>query len=239
MKNYKKVLLCITVSVAITTFVAMITNIIINRFFIKPYLINSQEMKDYSYNMANNTIMELKNQKESKIIYNNKDDEWELPTSNHNSNTTKQDNIYNNEIISKQDYALYGKEALARYIQMSIFTIYQSQINIYNLYLSSALMGVLTGVLVYLIFIKKIKAKKIIFISLLSFSIIYLILNIKDIISDIVYSIRNKYFGLNFGNYILSDLNIFFVVYLVIFIIVYSVNLIHQRRIVKKLNCQL
>ena len=108
-------------------------------------------------------------------------------------------------------------------------------------YIQSSLIGIFIGTLVYLIFIKQIKSKKIILISLLCFSILFIILHAKEIITDISYSISEKTWGIELYNYINLDdtLTILFIVYSIIFIVTYTVNLLHQKKIAKKLNKEL
>ena len=89
--------------------------------------------------------------------------------------------------------------------------------------------------LIYLIFLKQIKVKKILLISVICFAGLFLIFNAGDIISDIIdgtFEVSNLV-DRNEG------LNIFMIVYIVIFIILYVVNLIHQKRLANKLNSEL
>ena len=111
----------------------------------------------------------------------------------------------------------------------------------FHIYTQSAIIGIFIGTLIYLIFIKQIKSKKIILISLLCFSILFIILHAKEIITDISFSISEKTWGIELYNYINLDdsLTLLFIVYSIIFIVTYTVNLLHQKKIAKKLNKEL
>ena len=103
---------------------------------------------------------------------------------------------------------------------------------VFGIYIQSSLIGIFIGTLVYLIFIKQIKSKKIILISLLCFSILFIILHAKEIITDISFSISEKTWGIELYNYINLDdtLTILFIVYSIIFIVTYTVNLLHHTK---------
>jgi len=113
--------------------------------------------------------------------------------------------------------------------------------DVFVIYFQSAVIGILIGTLVYLIFIKKIQAKKIILISLLCFAILFIVIHAGNILTDIGYSIKEKTFGIEIGDYINLDdtLTILFITYIIILIVIYTANLLHQKKIAKKLNNEL
>lgn len=234
----KKLLLCIAVSVAITTFIGM-------TFGLVNYQINKHAIwetyEETAKDMAKNSIRNLK---EEKNLVQPNDADFSDPTEEdfNKLNTEEQKTAlceYNE--ITPEDYAKYGQQALEESNKNMFKNIFLFCNIIFGIYIQSTLIGILIGTIVYLIFIKQIKSKKIILISLLCFSILFIILHAKEIITDISYSISERTWGIELYNYINLDdtLTILFIVYSIIFIVTYTVNLLHQKKIAKKLNKEL
>lgn len=235
----KKLLLCIAVSVAITTFIGM-------AFGLVNYQINKHAIwethEETAKEMAKNSIRNLKEEEMNLVQPNNAD--FSDPTEGdfNKLNTEEQKAaLYKNNEITPEDYAKYGQQALEESNKNMFKNIFLFCNIVFGIYIQSSLIGIFIGTLVYLIFIKQIKSKKIILISLLCFSILFIILHAKEIITDISYSISERTWGIELYNYINLDdtLTILFIVYSIIFIVTYTVNLLHQKKIAKKLNKEL
>ena len=238
----KKLLLCIAVSIAITTFVGMAFGLINNQIQLRSILYAYGDFEETAKEMAKNSIRNLKEEERNLVQPNDTDfsDPTEEDFNKLNTEEQKTD-LYENNEITTDDYAKFGQRALEETTKKMIGYMFFLNNLFYCIYTQSIIIGILIGTLVYLIIIKQIKSKKIILISLLCFSILFIILHAREIISDINYSINEKTWGIELYNYINLDdtLTILFIVYSVIFIIAYTVNLLYQKKVAKKLNKEL
>lgn len=231
MKNCKKLLLCIGISVAVTMFVGTTLGVIQNYMFV--YYIVSQE-KELEEGMSEDAVYYAKEIQDKYFDNANfiSQDGVELA-----ENTESQ---AVNEEINAENLEQYIKYILKETrINTTIGTYCSTAAVINGLYIYSIVLGVLMGILVYVIFIKKIKAKKIILLSVAGFAAIYLILNIGDLVSDITYSMKEHFWGINLENYINEDLNKLFIIYIFILAVLYIVNIVHQKKIARNLNEEL
>lgn len=234
----KKLLLCIVISIAITTFIGMAVGLV-NYQIHKYSILNSTEnIENTIKNLAHDSIQSIKNEE---LLREEREKNLVQPNEVEFSNQTEEGfNTFYNE-ITQDDYAKYGQQALEKTTKNMILGIFVFSNNIFMIYFQSTIIGILIGTLVYLIFIKKIKSKKIILISLLCFSILFILIHAGDILTDIGYSIKEKTWGIDFYNYInLNDtLTILFITYSVLFILIYTVNLLYQKKVTNKLNKEL
>ena len=234
----KKLLLCIVISIAITTFIGMAVGLV-NYQIHKYSILNSTEnIENTIKNLAHDSIQSIKNEE---LLREEREKNLVQPNEAEFSNQTEEGfNTFYNE-ITQDDYAKYGQQALEKTTKNMILGIFVFSNNIFMIYFQSTIIGILIGTLVYLIFIKKIKSKKIILISLLCFSILFILIHAGDILTDIGYSIKEKTWGIDFYNYInLNDtLTILFITYSVLFILIYTVNLLYQKKVTNKLNKEL
>ena len=234
----KKLLLCIVISIAITTFIGMAVGLV-NYQIHKYSILNSTEnIENTIKNLAHDSIQSIKNEE---LLREEREKNLVQPNEAEFSNQTEEgfNTFYN--VITQDDYAKYGQQALEKTTKNMILGIFVFSNNIFMIYFQSTIIGILIGTLVYLIFIKKIKSKKIILISLLCFSILFILIHAGDILTDIGYSIKEKTWGIDFYNYInLNDtLTILFITYSVLFILIYTVNLLYQKKVTNKLNKEL
>ena len=241
----KKLLLCIAISVAITTFIGMAVGLVSYQIH-KCSILNSNEgIENTVKELAQDCIQNIKNEellreeREKHSVQPNEADFSDPTQEDFNRFNTEEHN--ENTEITADDYAKYGQQALEESTKKMIFSMFIFSNDVFVIYFQSTVIGIIIGTLVYLIFIKKIKYKKIILISLLCFSILFIVIHAGDILTDIGYSIKEKTWGIEFYNYInLNDtLTILFIAYSIIFIVVYIVNLLHQKKIAKKLNNEL
>ena len=234
----KKLLLCIVISIAITTFIGMAVGLV-NYQIHKYSILNSTEnIENTIKNLAHDSIQSIKNEE---LLREEREKNLVQPNEVEFSNQTEEGfNTFYNE-ITQDDYAKYGQQALEKTTKNMILGIFVFSNDIFMIYFQSTIIGILIGTLVYLIFIKKIKSKKIILISLLCFSILFILIHAGDILTDIGYSIKEKTWGIDFYNYInLNDtLTILFITYSVLFILIYTVNLLYQKKVTNKLNKEL
>ena len=234
----KKLLLCIVISIAITTFIGMAVGLV-NYQIHKYSILNSTEnIENTIKNLAHDSIQSIKNEE---LLREEREKNLVQPNEVEFSNQTEEGfNTFYNE-ITQDDYAKYGQQALEKTTKNMILGIFVFSNDIFMIYFQSTMIGILIGTLVYLIFIKKIKSKKIILISLLCFSILFILIHAGDILTDIGYSIKEKTWGIDFYNYInLNDtLTILFITYSVLFILIYTVNLLYQKKVTNKLNKEL
>lgn len=241
----KKLLLCIAVSVAITTFIG-ITITLVNYQINKYSILNSNGgIENTVKEIAQDNMQSIKNEeslsenRENYLVQPNEAD-FSDPTEEDFNKLRTEEHNENNE-ITQDDYAKYGKQALENMTKNMILGMFLLSNDVFVIYFQSAVIGILIGTLVYLIFIKKIQAKKIILISLLCFAILFIVIHAGNILTDIGYSIKEKTFGIEIGDYINLDdtLTILFITYIIIFIVIYTANLLHQKKIAKKLNNEL
>ena len=241
----KKLLLCIAVSVAITTFIGMAVGLV-NYQIHKYSILNSSEgIENTVKELAHDSIQSIKNEellreeKEKHSVQPNEADFSDPTEEDFNRFHTEEHN--ENNKITADDYAKYGQQALEESTKNMILGMFLLSNDVFVIYFQSAVIGILIGTLVYLIFIKKIKSKKIVLISLLCFTILFIVIHAGDILTDISYSIKEKTWGIELYNYINLDdtLTLLFIAYSIIFIVIYTVNLLHQKKIAKKLNNEL
>ena len=224
MKSWKKLLLCIAISVLIATFIGTTLSVINNRVIV--YLVVQEQEKelDSKENYYATLFMQEYFREENQEYLGDESQEY----LNEKELQDKLENV--NIDLSKMESIL--KED--RFRNMAKLYSMTAGIEV-ELYMFSIGIGVATGILIYLIFLKQIKVKKILLISVICFAGLFLIFNAGDIISDIIdgtFEVSNLV-DRNEG------LNIFMIVYIVIFIILYVVNLIHQKRLANKLNSEL
>lgn len=224
MKSWKKLLLCIAISVLVATFIGTTLSVINNRVIV--YLVVQEQEKELASKENYYATLFMQEYFKEENQENLGDESQEYL-----NDTDIQDKLENVNIdLSKMESIL--KED--RFRNMAKIYSITAGLEV-ELYIFSIGIGVATGILIYLIFIKQIKVKKILLISIICFAGLFLIFNAGDIISDIIdetFEVSNLV-DRNEG------LNIFMIVYIVIFIILYVVNLIHQKRLANKLNNEL
>lgn len=199
MRNWKKLLLCIVLSVLVSVFIGSTLAFINDRLFI-----HSEALTDVLEGNVNEYVEEVNK------IYNSEKSSSEI---------TQDLNSFIKFIIFYSSSSIY--QATAGQSGM--------------LYIISLLIGILTGILIYIMFIMQLKTKKVLLISTICIAILLLFLNIKYIISDI----QQGLFGLSS---LAPQSNIFiiiFKIYFIILLILYVINLVYQKRIAKKLNNEL
>ena len=233
MKDWKKLLLCIAISVLIATFIGATLSVINNRVIV--YLVVKEQEKEISSKenlYATLFMQEYLDEEDSEIIQKyingeeveNRQEDFENKLKNIDIDLNKMESILREDRFRNMA-RMYGMTA-----------------GIGNeLYLFSVAIGVVTGILVYLIFVKKSRFKKILLISCIGFIILFLIFNITELATDIRYSIEENHFGIALSDYFSIDQPLikFFVIYLIILLALYIINLIYQKRVSKKLNQEL
>lgn len=145
-----------------------------------------------------------------------------------------------NKIYNSEKSSIEITQDLNSFIRYIIFysssSIYQATAGQSGmLYIISLLIGILTGILIYIIFIMQFKTKKILLVSTICIAILLLFININYIISDI----QQGLFGLSS---LAPQSNLFIIIfkmYFIILLILYVINLVHQKKIAKKLNNEL
>lgn len=217
MEKKRKLQTCIIVSTMIVTLMTMLISMCLNVMQESIHQMDEYKFDEKAHYFAYTFIKNEKEDQEGKNT--NIESDYEI----------------GEEIIESEDLALYGEKVLTKLVRVVIESLYSSKDEVYELYFSSLLIGVLTGILVYLIYIEKVKAKKIIIISLIVFAVLFVVMNLKELIEDIVHSVEVKSLSINLDTY----LNKMFSVYFIIFIILYLANFINQKRITKKLNKEL
>lgn len=96
------------------------------------------------------------------------------------------------------------------------------------LYLYGLVIVINTGILVYLLFIKKCTAKKLIITSIIEFIVFFLIVNTSSLISFSFYDINIE-----------DTILLFFKTYVSIFILIFIIKVIKDKITAKKLNKEL
>ena len=224
MKSWKKLLLCIAISVLVATFIGTTLSVINNRVIVYLVVQEQEEELASKENYYATLFMQEYFREENQENLGDESQEYL-------NDTDIQDKLENVNIdLSKMESIL--KEDRFR----NMAKIYSITAGLEGeLYMFSIGIGVVTGILIYLIFIKQIKNKKILLISVICFAGLFLIFNVGGIISDII----DGTFEVSHLVERNDELNIFMIVYIVICIILYIVNLIHQKRLENKLNSEL
>lgn len=239
MKNWKKLLLCVALSVLVSVFIGTTLSVINNRIIVYMVVAHEDELKESMYPEIENYVREI----ESKYL-DNKDEEVETKKEDEenvsdweNPPTTYTENNENKNIKeSNEDLKTYMSNLLQEDRIRNMASMYGMTAGVVDeLYLFSIIIGIVTGILIYLIFVKQVKAKKLILISVICFAGLFLIFNIGDIISDII----DGTFELSITIDRNEGLNVFMIVYIIIFAVLYGVNLIHQKKLANKLNIEL
>lgn len=209
MKNWKKLLLCISVSVAITTFIAMTVGIVRNYIFI-----HSLNLK-YEYSI------------DEQIINNAYYEEY---MAKHEHDYDEISMTYDEIVESaKKENILFSKKTLITEVRGMMLGIYQATTSpIMTLYLYALIVGINTGILIYQIFIRRATAKKITITSTIYFVIIFLLLNIDSLVSGEFYNIDVE-----------DSFLAFFKTYVIIMVVLFVAKLIVDRNTAKKLNREL
>ena len=212
MKSWKKLFLCIAVSIAITSFLGITTFMIKDRMTLNYYANHQDELKERA--SFEDAIRRVKDKKDK---------------SDDNLSNIQDNNITSDDILN------YGEEAFKDTYLYSLAHEFSSILDIYNLYFGTIVIGTFIGFLIYLLFIQKTKSNKILIYSILGFVVTFLIINLKYIIQDVLDG------SLDIENYLSLDntLNVFFIIYMLSFMFLYTINLIHQKNIAKELNIAL
>lgn len=239
MKNWKKLLLCVALSVLVCVFIGSTLSVINNRIIVHKVVSHGNKLKESMQPETESYAREIESKyldnKDEKIEAKKYEEEnasdWEnLPTIYTENN--ENDNIKeNNNDLNKYLSNLLQEERIRNMASMYDMTAGVTD----ELYLFSIIIGIVMGILIYLIFVKQVKEKKLILISVICFAGVLLIFNTSNIISDIID-----------GTFELSSiidrnerLNVFIIVYIIIFAVLYSVNLIYQKKLANKLNSEL
>ena len=220
MKNWKRLLLCIVISIVFTTFIG--TSVIIVRNFILSHEI-SQKMEDGS---LENNIIENANyreiEKENNII--KSDDEGEfywIPPTEYNGDSTEEEQEKTSVInsYSKDTVVYVTRDWIVNIMNMFFGTVVV-------IYETSIITGTLIGILAYVVLFKKKNKGKIVTVLIICLAIV----------SILIYFL-NGYFGDEEKDK--ATIICFYTVYIGIFSIVFLINYIKQKRTAKLLNEEL
>ena len=109
-----------------------------------------------------------------------------------------------------------------------------------RVYAIAFISGIIIGSIIYLLFIKRIKGKKLIIFFILLFAIFFLLIRGLDIFDNVLFNLAN---GNNVTDSILSsyqyDITQMFIGYAILFSILCFICIIHQKLIARKLNKEL
>jgi hypothetical protein len=146
------------------------------------------------------------------------------------------DSITNSKSLYGEDYPAIG------ILLYSIDTWQNSSIIIVS-YLFALLLGIVIGTIIYIVSIQKAKGKQLIIEIFATFLILFLAVSLINVTYEFIMgrlissinSISTDYSSSLYDNYI----NYMIPSYIAIFIIIYAINMIHQRLLTRKLNKEL
>ena len=237
MKDWKKLLICIAVCAMVSSLISMIYMLTENLIIFNTCYNNgevSKEAKIYYSRFVEEFDDEYKyenqNENEQDSVEDSTLDDWELPNENTNNNNVLMDN---EDYLKKPEEEYENKKVSLEAAGEAMFLgIHAYPRRIYAIYIKSVGIGIISGILVYFIFIKQLKLKQLILHVILCLIALIVIVNIQNIVTygtffDIEYVLLNDYSKL------------LYLLYIVLFVICYIANLLNQKRIAKKLNEEL